>query len=193
MNIKRNLGNIIIFALFSGLLLLTYWVFHHLPNNQKPKPACDFCAQLEEAPACEAEIDYSKTLDQMIEEAGFAETTQSDLTAMFPLNGSGKVKRTLNFFHPANHGTWAELEKALNQCGYRLGTIEELIAFKTTCIKNNPGVGLIELGSLYLRPEEKLPEFAAIFNEGGGKWSLVTAWMGYDIKHPAVMYLISKK
>lgn len=102
------------------------------------------------------EVDYSKTLEQMIEEAQFDYINSGITSEHFHVNGEGRtVGKMVLFSYPDNRNT-EDIIDDIRARGYRPAKIEELVAlatkYPTLQQKGNPIIGF---GTMWSRAENE--------------------------------------
>lgn len=103
-------------------------------------------------PIFKVEVDYGKTLAEMIE-SGRYDWTNDDITSKrFPIRGEGKVERALVLVHPNRMVSTDEALSELDRRGLRPAKIEELLALGITRPELQKEFPIVALGSHWVDP-----------------------------------------
>lgn len=104
----------------------------------------------------EVTVDYSKSLEQMIEEARFDYLNSGITEEHFPKNGTGITKISLRLFQFPTPKSTDEIIEYIQVQGYKPAKIEELVRFATQHPDiQRSGYPVVGLGTIWKRAEKE--------------------------------------
>lgn len=101
-------------------------------------------------------VDYTKTLESMIEDAQFDYMNSGINSDHFPVHGEGNQRRELVLFSYPDNKTTGEILDDIQENGYQPAKIEDLVVFATQYPDmQRSGNPIIALGTVWERAEKE--------------------------------------